>query len=61
VGIPAENLERIFEPLFSTKTRGIGLGLAITRAIVERNGGPLSVTSQLGFGSTFVVELNFAE
>ena len=61
VGIPAENLERIFEPLFSTKTRGIGLGLAITRAIVERNGGPLSVTSQLGYGSTFVVELNFAE
>jgi signal transduction histidine kinase len=55
VGIPPENLARIMDPLFSTKTRGIGLGLAITRAILDKHGATVKVQSQLGQGTTFVV------
>ena len=57
VGIPRESLERIMEPLFSTKARGIGLGLAITRSIVEKHGGRLQVASEQGVGSRFTVLL----
>ena len=53
VGIPPENLEKIFQPLFSTKTKGIGLGLAVSRRLTEANGGTLSVESRMGHGSTF--------
>jgi signal transduction histidine kinase len=53
VGIPPENLEKIFQPLFSTKTKGIGLGLAVSRQLIDANGGALSVESQIGKGSTF--------
>ena len=56
-GILPENLERILEPLYSTKARGIGLGLAITRSIVEKHSGKLQVASELGQGSTFTVRL----
>ncbi len=56
-GIPAETIGRIMEPLFSTKARGIGLGLAISRAIVERHGGELKVTSEVGAGAVFTVRL----
>ena len=57
VGIPAENLRRIMEPLYSTKARGLGLGLAISRAILDKNKGGLSVASEPGRGSTFTVRL----
>lgn len=57
VGIPSEDLRRILEPFYSTKARGIGLGLAITRAIIDKNKGQLSVISELGKGSTFTVAL----
>jgi signal transduction histidine kinase len=57
VGIRPEDLGKVMEPLFSTKTRGIGLGLSITRAIVEKHSGKLSVASQLGAGTTFTVRL----
>ena len=57
VGIPRENLERIMEPLYSTKARGIGLGLAITRSIIDKHGGRLQVTSEQGVGSRFTVRL----
>ncbi|HVA51200.1 MAG TPA: protoglobin domain-containing protein [Pirellulales bacterium] len=56
-GIAKENLERIMEPLYSTKARGIGLGLAITRSIIDKHGGKLNVTSELGVGSRFTVRL----
>jgi signal transduction histidine kinase len=56
-GIPPENLARIFEPLFSTKARGLGLGLAIVRAILDKNEGTLSVASESGRGSAFTVRL----
>jgi signal transduction histidine kinase len=56
-GIKEENLNRIFEPLFTTKPRGIGLGLAISRRLVEQNGGKIEVASQVGRGTTFTVKL----
>jgi signal transduction histidine kinase len=56
-GIESENLHRIMQPLFSTKARGIGLGLAMARAIVEKNEGALTVASIVGKGATFTVRL----
>jgi signal transduction histidine kinase len=57
VGIPRENLNRILEPLFSTKARGLGLGLAIVRSILDKNNASLHITSEPGLGSTFTVSL----
>jgi|SRR5579864_284944 len=57
VGIAPEDLGRIMEPLFSTKARGLGLGLSIARSILEKNQGSLSVKSEPGHGSTFTVLL----
>ena len=59
-GIPAEELARIMEPFFTTKALGLGLGLAISRSIVERNQGDLRVISEPGVGSTFTVRLGIA-
>ena len=59
-GIAAESLVRIMEPLYSTKARGLGLGLAIARSILEKNRGSLSVASELGRGTTFTVRLAVA-
>ncbi len=56
-GIPAENLDKVFEPLFTTRHRGIGLGLAISRRLVEQNGGKIEVASQVSQGTTFTVTL----
>lgn len=56
-GIPRENLEKIFEPLFTTKARGIGLGLAVSRTLARANGGDLTVTSAPGQGATFHLTL----
>jgi signal transduction histidine kinase len=57
VGISAENLPRVMEPLYSTKARGLGLGLAIARSILEKNRGSLRVASEPGRGTTFTVRL----
>jgi signal transduction histidine kinase/CheY-like chemotaxis protein len=57
VGIPPENLQRIFEPLFTTKARGIGLGLAIVRMLVDAHHGEIRVTSTVGQGSCFTIRL----
>lgn len=56
-GIEPENLHRIMQPLFSTKARGIGLGLAMAKAIVEKSEGKLTVASVPGAGATFTVRL----
>lgn len=56
-GIPPEQLSQIFEPLFSTKAKGIGLGLSISQDIVDRHHGRLSVVSEPGVGTTFTVHL----
>jgi len=60
VGISPENLSRITEPLFSTKARGLGLGLAIVRAILDKNKGSLRVASVVGRGTTCTVRLTAA-
>lgn len=57
VGISEEQLEHIFQPFFTTKAHGIGLGLSITRRLVEDHGGSLRVESRLGCGSTITVRL----
>jgi len=58
-GIPPEILANMFEPFLTTKEtgRGVGLGLAISRSIVERHSGQISVQSELGKGTSFVVTL----
>lgn len=56
-GMSPEVLARIEEPFFSTKARGMGLGLAITKAIVVKNRGSISVETELGSGTTFSVAL----
>ena len=56
-GISEENMKKIFEPLFTTKPKGIGLGLAISKRLVEQNGGKIEVASQVGEGATFTVKL----
>ena len=56
-GITPENMSKLFEPLFTTRTRGIGLGLAVSRKLAEANGGSIQVQSELGQGSTFTVYL----
>ncbi|MFY9608882.1 MAG: ATP-binding protein [Blastocatellia bacterium] len=57
VGISEESLGKIFEPYFSTKQTGFGLGLAVTKAIVEEHQGSIAVASQQGLGTTFTVKL----
>lgn len=57
LGIPEENLSKLFEPLFTTKAKGIGLGLAVTKTMVEAHGGTIEVQSEVGRGSTFTVRL----
>jgi signal transduction histidine kinase len=52
VGMDLEALARIFEPYFSTKAIGTGLGLTIAKRNVELNGGAIAVTSQKGVGTT---------
>jgi PAS domain S-box-containing protein len=56
-GMPPEAREKIFEPLFTTKAKGIGLGLAVSKTLVEGNRGTIDVESEVGKGSTFTVRL----
>ena len=56
-GIPEDLHEKIWEPLFTTKSRGMGFGLTICKRIVEAHGGTISVRSTVGEGATFIIEL----
>jgi signal transduction histidine kinase len=56
-GITPENMSRLFEPFFTTKQNGTGLGLAVTRRIIEEHNGSIQVESKAGNGTTFTVML----
>ena len=55
-GIPSDQLSKIFEPFYTTKETGTGLGLYITKQLVERNGGHISVKSKLNTGTRFILK-----
>jgi len=57
VGIPKQNMKKIFTPLFTTKAKGVGLGLPICKNLVEAHGGSIEVESEVGKGATFTIRL----
>lgn len=57
VGIPQDNMDKIFSPFFTTKAKGMGMGLAICKKFVESHGGTIHVESEVGKGTTFTVKL----
>jgi signal transduction histidine kinase len=57
IGIESENMERIFEPKFTTKNSGMGLGLGIIKNIIENYKGTITFETQPGKGTTFIVSL----
>lgn len=59
-GIPPENIPHIFEPFWTSKARGTGLGLALCQKVVQEHGGNLTVESAIGSGTTFTVSLPLA-
>jgi signal transduction histidine kinase len=60
-GITPDQMARLFEPLFTTKARGIGLGLAVSKGLVQANGGIISAESSPGTGTTMSVSLPMAD
>jgi two-component system sensor histidine kinase HydH len=60
-GIPPEHLQRIFEPFWTSKAQGTGLGLALCRKVAEEHGGCLKVNSAVGIGTEFIVTLPVAK
>jgi PAS domain S-box-containing protein len=61
IGMTAEQLARLFQPLFTTKARGIGLGLVVVKNLTQANGGSVAVTSEAGKGTVFSITLPSAE
>jgi len=57
VGISDKNMKKLFEPLFTTKAKGIGLGLVVVKTIIEAHGGRIEVKSKAGKGAVFTVRL----
>ena len=56
-GIPPEKIDKIFDAYYSTKSGGTGLGLAMARRVIQEHGGRISVSSEIGKGSDFRIEL----
>jgi len=56
-GISRENMKKLFQPLFTTKAKGIGLGLVVCKNLVEANGGRIEVESEVGKGTIFTAML----
>ncbi|MGA9045516.1 PAS domain-containing protein [Sulfuricurvum sp.] len=61
IGITPEHLDKLFQPLFTTKARGIGLGLVVVKNMTEANGGTIKVESEVGKGTVFTLTLPSAE
>jgi CheY-like chemotaxis protein len=61
VGIPEENLSKIFDPYFTTKPGGSGLGLATTYSIIKKHEGYITVESEMSVGTTFTIYLPASE
>lgn len=59
-GIPGHIKNMIFDPLFTTKPKGLGLGLAVSSSIIQRHGGFIDVKSKEGEGASFIVKLPIA-
>jgi signal transduction histidine kinase len=57
VGIPSDHLTKIWRTLYTTKAKGIGLGLPIAKRIIEAHGGSISAKSTVGQGSTFTLTI----
>jgi len=57
IGIPEENLENLFKPLYTTKAKGTGLGLAVCKKIVDAHNGSIKVESKVGKGTIFTITL----
>jgi signal transduction histidine kinase len=55
-GIPAEELSKIFDPFYTTKRTGTGLGLSVTYGIIQEHGGTIDVKSRPGAGTTFTLD-----
>ncbi|MDR7130759.1 PAS domain S-box-containing protein [Algoriphagus sp. 4150] len=60
-GIPKENLERLFEPFFTSKATGSGLGLTNTQNIILSHGGSIRVKSEVGKGTSFLISFNIPD
>ncbi|MFP3381296.1 ATP-binding protein, partial [Bacillus sp. SIMBA_069] len=62
-GIAPENVQKIFDPFFTTKPvgQGTGLGLSLSYGIVKKHGGEITVSSQVGVGTTFRVQLPISQ
>jgi signal transduction histidine kinase len=60
-GIPQEKINRIFEPFYTTKQKGTGLGLMIVQRIVRDHGGRIGLESHVGAGTTFRIWLPLRE
>ena len=58
-GIPAEHLDKVFNPFYTTRHEAVGLGLFVTKQIVHRYGGSIRVESQVGIGSMFILQLPY--
>ena len=56
-GMSEDFRSRVFDPLFTTKAKGIGIGLGVSRQVIERHGGTIEVNSKEGEGSTFAIRL----
>ena len=61
VGIPPEHLEKIFDPYFTTKAKGTGMGLASSYSVIRRHGGHIQVNSKVGCGTEFLMFLPASE
>jgi signal transduction histidine kinase len=60
-GIQPENMNKIFQPFFTTKAKGIGMGLPICKEIIEEHGGTVDVKSEVGKGTSFAIRLSKKE